>query len=228
MKFVSERDLGADHIVPGHRYLLSWVRPYIENKKVLDVGCWTGPLEALLEKENCEVTAIDIEEEPLKIARKRFPRFKFIKASITERLPFKTKFDSILLFMVIEHIPKGTEFESLRNLNRTLKRGGNLFLTTMHNNLLSNLLDPAYIFGHRHYSEEKLKSLLRRTGFEMKEVNYNGGFFTTIHILLVYFFKHILRRPEPRGKILDKLMEFDYKNRGFAEIDVRAIKIRNA
>ena len=225
MKYVSNRD-ESDQVVPGHKYLVEWIRPFIRKSKILDIGCWTGPLETLLEKEDCKVSAIDIEEEPLVYARKRFPKMTFKQASLVEKLPFKKdEFDTVLYFMVIEHIPVGTEELAFQNINRVMKKNGNLFLSTMHSSILSNLLDPAYfITGHRHYSEEHLTRLLKKTGFQVKEVYFNGGWFTTLHIWMLYFFKHILRRKEPRGWFMDMLMAFDYRNRGFAEIEIRAVK----
>ncbi len=225
MKYVSNRD-EADQVVPGHRYLLRWIKPYLKKTKVLDIGCWTGPLETLLEHEDCKVSAIDIEEEPLKYARKRFPKMTFKQASLAEKLPFKKdEFDNVLYFMVIEHIPIGTEELAFKNINRVMKKKGNLFMSTMHSSILSNLLDPAYfITKHRHYSEKHLTELLKKAGFEVKEVYLNGGWFTTLHIWMLYFFKHILRMKEPRGPFMDRLMDYDYQNKGFAEIEIRAIK----
>lgn len=226
LKFVAERDLG-DPVIITHRYYFSWIKPYVSKKKILDIGCWTGPMEHLLEKEDCDVTAIDIEEEPLKVARKRFPKMKFLKASIVDDTPLKrNQFDIALFLMVIEHIPKGTETQALKNINRVLKKGGNLFLTTMNSNLLSNLTDPAYfLVGHRHYSREHLTRLLEKAGFKVEEVRYNGGFYTIFYTWLLYFFKHILRRNEPRGKFVQKLMSLNYKNKGLTEIGIRAVKV---
>lgn len=229
MKFVEERDQG-DPVIATHRYYLSWIKPYIKDKKILDIGCWTGPMEKLLRKENCQVTAIDIEEEPLAYARKKFPKFRFVKASIVgDRLPWKNKFDIVLFFMVLEHIPKGTEEIALRNINHVLKKGGSLFLTTMSSNLRSCLFDPAYFLaGHRHYNKKELVNLLKKAGFALREVHYNGGFFMIFYTWMLYFFKHILRRREPYGNLMDKLLTFDYRNSGFTEIDIRAIKIKDA
>ena len=227
MKFVEERDF-ENPVIATHHHYLSWIKPYVKNKKVLDIGCWTGPMEKLLNKENCQVTAIDIEDEPLKLARRRFPGMTFVKTSIIDGTPFrKGEFDIVLFLMVIEHIPKGTELRALKNINYVLKSGGCLFLTTMNSNLLSNLFDPAYfLVGHRHYSRAHLERLLKSAGFKTQEVRYNGGFFTILYTWLLYFFKHVLRKPEPRGKLIDWLMAFDYQNRGFTEIDMRAVKVK--
>lgn len=227
MKFLPERDL-EDPVVETHRHYFSWVKPYIKNAKILDVGCWTGPMEQLLKDENCSIIGIDIEEEPLKVVKKCFPRFKFFRKSIIEKEPpfQKNTFDIVLFFMVLEHIPKDTESNALRNINKILKKGGSLFLTTMNSSFFSNLSDPAYfLVGHRHYSKKYLEDLLKKARFKIQEVNYNGGFFTIIYTWVLYFFKHILRSREPRGKLVDMLMKLDYRNKGFTEIHVRAIKI---
>lgn len=227
MKFLKDRD--NNPLVPGHHYLFNWIKPFIKNKsKILDIGCWSGPLEELFSQEKCHVTGIDIEDEPLEYARKKFPNFSFVRASVIDKLPFnKRTFDIVAYFMVIEHIPKGTELDSLIQINRVLKPSGQLFINTMHYNFLSNLLDPMFLLGHRHYTRKELVRLLKKAGFSIKEIKYNGGLFTTLHIILLYFFKHILRRQEPRNKMLDKLMELDYKDRGFIEIDIRAEKIKD-
>lgn len=227
MKFVPERDL-AYPVIETHKFYFSWIKKNMKSRdKILDIGCWTGPLEHLLSREDCEVTGIDIEDEPLKVAKKNFPKFKFFKKSIIDGPPFeKSTFDKVLFFMVIEHIPPKTEETALKNINKVLKKGGMIFLTTMALNPLSILGDPAFIFGHRHYSRKKLEGVLKKAGFEVKEVNYNGGFFNIVYTYLLYFFKHVLRRGEPRGGLMDKLMGLGYKNNGFSEIDIRAEKIR--
>jgi 2-polyprenyl-3-methyl-5-hydroxy-6-metoxy-1,4-benzoquinol methylase len=227
MKFVKDRD--SNPLVPGHYYLFNWIKPFMKkNSKILDIGCWSGPLEELFSQEKCHVTGIDIEDEPIEYARKKFPNFTFLKASIIDPLPLRKKtFDIAAYFMVIEHIPKGTELDSLIQINRVLKSSGQLFINTMSYNVLSNLLDPMFFLGHRHYTRKELTRLLKKSGFSIKEIKYNGGLFTTLHIFLLYFFKHVLKKQEPRNKILDKLMELDYKDRGFVEIDIRAEKIKD-
>lgn len=226
MKFIMKRD--KNPLVPGHYYLFNWIKPFIkQNTKILDIGCWTGPLEILFNDTDANVTGIDIEDAPLKYATKKFPKFRFKNASIINTLPFhNNEFDIVLFFMVLEHLPKGAELTAFRNINKVLKRGGLLCMNTMSSNILSNVLDPAYFFGHRHYSEKHLRELLSLSGFKVEKITYNAGFFTTAYIITLYFFKHILKRGEPRG-IFNRLMELDYKNRGFAEIDIQAVKISN-
>ena len=225
MKFVAKRD-SRSVVVPGHNFLFNWFKPFISGKKVLDIGCWSGPLEELMKDENCEVVGIDIEDAPLKVAQKKYPMFKFLNHSIAEEIPKKIgPFDVVLYFMVIEHIPKGSELSSLININKSMKKNGLLFMNTMNDTFLSNLLDPAYFFGHRHYKKKNLTRMLKKAGFKIEEIHYNAGFYTTGHMLMLYFFKHVLRRKEPRSRFFDSLMKRDYRNKGFAEIDILARKV---
>lgn len=228
MKFLDIRDTD-EHIGPGYHYLYKWIKPYVKNKRILDIGCWNATLERFLEKDKCHVTGIDNEEEPLEYDRTRFPRFDFIKAQVEQKLPFKNNtFDIVLFFMVIEHIPKNTEQQALNNINKVTKLGGNLFMNTMLYNLPSNLMDPAYFpKQHRHYTKKQLEDFLTKAGFQIQETYYNGGFFTFFYISTLYFFKHVLKRKEPNGKLMDKLVSLDYRNRGFCEIEIRAVKIKN-
>ena len=185
-------------------------------------------METLMATINSTVTAIDIEEDPLKVARKRFPKMRFVKTSILENTPFKkNEFDVVLFFMVIEHIPLGSELAVMRNINKITQKGGNLFLTTMNSNFFSNLFDPAYLItGHRHYSKKHLTELLNLAGYEVKEVNYNGGVANIAYTWMLYFCKHVLRINEPKGGWMDKWLLSNYNNKGFNEINVRAVKVR--
>lgn len=227
MKFVESRDT-LDPVMPYHRYYIKLLKPYLTKKKILDIGCWTGPIESILENENCHVTGIDIENEPITFDKKRFPKFRFVKTSILEKSPFKkNEFDVVIFSMVIEHIPQGTEQLALQNINKLLKKGGKLLLTTMNSHPLSNLFDPAYFLtGHRHYSKKHLESLLQKAGFSVKKVTYNGAFNMIFYTWMLYFFKHILRRREPRGDWVDAMIAKDYKGKGFNEIDILAEKTR--
>ncbi len=224
----SDRDL-QDQVVPGHRYLHKWITSsgIPQKAKILDIGCWTGPLEQMFEHSQVHMTGVDIDEAPLKWARTRFPKYAFVKASVTEGLPFDDKtFDVVCFFMVIEHVLAGTEGEALKNISRVTKKGGKLFMSTMLSNPLSNVLDPAYFLtSHRHYSKSHLTELLNRAGFKVEHVYFNGGWFTTLHIWLLYFFKHILHLKEPRGPFMDWLMSLDYQNKGFCEIEIMATKV---
>jgi len=227
MVFKNNVDAMAE-VGAGYKWLFNWIKPSLNRKRVLNVGCWTGVLEKLLIKSNCTVTGIDIEENALRAAQKEFPRYKFVKASVVEPLPFKkSHFDVVLFFMTIEHLPKGTEMIALKQLNKVLKKSGILYLSTMNSNLLSKLCDPVYFFGHRHYSLKHLETMLAKSGFTTQEKFTHGGVGIIVYTYLFYFYKHILRKTF-YSNIIDKWMSQEYKKRnGFLEVKIKAQKVRD-
>ncbi len=226
MKYEKNVDANT-HLGAGYRWLKNWFSPYIRNKKVLDIGCWSGTLEKLFKGSGADVTGIDVEESPLVDARKLFPKYKFVNASVTEQMPFKkNSFDVVFFLMTIEHLPKGTELKSLKNINMVTKKKGLLFLSTINDRGIGNYLDPAYLMGHKHYKMDSLAKMLNKCGFEIIEKKVNGGFGIVVYTFMFYFYKHLLHKTF-YSTLIDKWMMKEYNSRGFVEIKIRAQKVRN-
>ena len=131
----------------------------IKNKIVLDIGCGFGWCEKnFLERGVRKIIAFDLSDDAKEaIEGLGSDRLTFVQGS-TLRLPFEdNSFDTVVTWEVIEHVPKHHEVVMLKEIKRVLKPGGNLYLSTQHNNLFSTLLDPAWwLIGHRHYSIKQL------------------------------------------------------------------------
>lgn len=208
-----------------HKFYFSFSKEYIKNKKVLDIGAWAGPFEALIYSQAKEITAVDVEEQALKVLKQNLPNVKCVKAN-AHNLPFgKETFDVVTFWDVIEHIPVGYELATLLEINRVLKKNGKLFLATVNKNFWSDLLDPAYyLAGHRHYTENQLVKMLTDAGFKIEETKKTGSFFSSFYALFFYFFKHILRMKMPSISYIEKKMEKDISEPGFIQIAIRANK----
>jgi len=208
-----------------HKFYFSFSKEYLRGGKVLDLGSWTGPYTTLIYDLAKEITAVDIEEEALRVLKKNLPNVKIIKAE-SDNLPFKDgKFDVVTFWDVIEHIPVGSESATLSEINRVLKKGGILFLATVQKNFWSNLLDPAYyLAGHRHYTEGQLTQMLKNSGFRVEEIKKTGTFFNSLYAWAFYFFKHILRIKMPTVPYIERKMERDFSSPGFIQIAIRAKK----
>lgn len=224
MKF--REDIDATEAKGEHKFYFSFSKDFIKNKKVLDVGSWTGPFEILIYDLAKEITAVDIEERALKVLKKNLPKVKIVKA-LSHRLPFADGiFDAVCFFDVIEHIPQGYELATLLEINRVLKKGGYLFLATPYKNFFSNLLDPAYFLArHRHYGREQLSLMLSDAGFKIESVRITGSIFTSLYAISFYFFKHILGMKMPTIEFIERKMEKDMKTPGFTQIAIRAKKV---
>lgn len=74
-------------------------------KKVLDIGCSQGSAAILLAEKGYDVIASDIRTDSLKYARSRheYGNCQFIALN-AEHLPFRTKFDIIILGEFLEHV----------------------------------------------------------------------------------------------------------------------------
>jgi ubiquinone/menaquinone biosynthesis C-methylase UbiE len=210
-----------------HKFYFSFSKNYIKNKKVLDLGSWTGPFDILIYNLASEITAVDIEEKALRVLKKKLPKVKCVKAKSHE-LPFKeNSFDVVTFWDVIEHIPAGYELSTVKEISRVLKKDGYLFLGTVDKNFWSDLLDPAYwLVGHRHYTRSQLEGLLLDAGFKTEKVAVVGSFFTSFYSLSFYFFKYIFRIKMPKIAFIENKFEKNISSPGFVQIVIRAKKIK--
>ena len=73
--------------------------------EVLDIGCDEGQVIPTLPKK-VRYTGIDINSESIKKAKKKYPIHKFYRIDINKDDFSGIKFDTILLFAILEHLEK--------------------------------------------------------------------------------------------------------------------------
>jgi glycosyltransferase involved in cell wall biosynthesis/SAM-dependent methyltransferase len=74
-------------------------------KRVLDLGCGHADISAALHRLGADITAIDARPEHLKIANKKYPGIKTLKADLDQNWPFPGKqFDMILDLDILCHL----------------------------------------------------------------------------------------------------------------------------
>jgi SAM-dependent methyltransferase len=105
------------------------VRAYLPCDRFLDAGCGDGRFLAALDADLPEqVVGVDIAQRILETARVRLPRAQLRQANL-ESLPFEDEgFDLVLSSQVIEHVLDAPS--ALRELNRVLRPGGHLVIST--------------------------------------------------------------------------------------------------
>lgn len=209
-----------------HKFNIKFSKKYITNKKVLDVGCWTGNSLMLASKHTQNLYGIDTGKKAIAYAKSRLPYAKF-KVGKAQSLKFRNSFfDTVFFLEVIEHIPQKDEMKALSEINRVLKMNGVLIISTPYKNTFSILGDPAYfLIGHRHYSEKRLKQLLFNAGFTIIKVKKTGGFFRIITVNLDLILKHVLNIKIHYPKFVNRKIEKEYVKEGFFEIHIIARKI---
>ncbi len=206
-----------------HRFEARITQKIVKGKTVLDIGCWTGQWLSCISKGAKQVWGIDPNEQAVKYAKTR-KIGNFVVGSALS-LPFDNhKFQVVTMWDVIEHLPKNSELLALKEVWRVLSPKGIFCLSTVTDNLLCVLGDPAWWFlGHRHYSEAKIRDFLVKSGFEIKDIVYSGGIWTFVADILSLIRKHFLGQ---RGEILflkDKV-ESEHRGKGWIQIHVMAQK----
>jgi ubiquinone/menaquinone biosynthesis C-methylase UbiE len=134
----SERgyDLYASEYDKSHEFLNSFegTVPFqmmgeIKGKKILDIGCGTGRITGDLLKRGGEVVAADHSAEMLKLATKKYPAAKTIRADIA-KLPFEDdSFDIVVAMFVVVHLVDLRE--AFDEVYRVLKNGGIFILSNI-------------------------------------------------------------------------------------------------
>lgn len=200
----------------------------IENKTILDVGCSFGWFEKFaLEKKCKEIIGIDTDETELLNVKKQIKdkRAQFLKASVLDLSQFKDNyFNIVVMWEVLEHIPKNTERQAFQEIKRVLKPDGCLYISTPNKTFWSCALDPAWYFDHRHYTDAYFSRLLNNNGFDIKQVEFGGGFYELFSMILLYIFKWIFRREIPFKDWFDKKRDEEYMNkRGFTTLFMKVI-----
>jgi len=74
-------------------------------KKILDLGCGYADISGVLHRLGADITALDARQEHLKVAAKKYPGIKTVKADLDRGWPFSGKhFDIILNLDLMTHL----------------------------------------------------------------------------------------------------------------------------
>jgi 2-polyprenyl-3-methyl-5-hydroxy-6-metoxy-1,4-benzoquinol methylase len=194
------------------------------NKEVLDIGCGYGWCELnFLERGIKKIAATEIAENDLQTIKQGITdsRLATIRADACE-LPFPSgTFDTVVAWEVIEHIYPKTEAVMFEEVFRVLRSGGSFYLSTPSSSFFTNFLDPAWYFGHRHYSLKKLCDLGLNKNFKVIESKIVGTWWTLVSIVNLYFSKWILRRKRIFNGFFNNKEDKEFSKKGFANIFIK-------
>jgi len=153
-----------------------WQKDIKEGDNVLDIGCWDG---SRLKKLQGNVFGMEIDENKINLAEPKIKK-RIKLGDVTEKIPFKRKFDWIFLTEVLEYV--SDDSKALANINKSLKKKGNLILTTPKSTKYLEFWDPAWVrwkfLGgqkHYHYTKEELFGKLNKNCFKIKEYYIMGN-----------------------------------------------------
>jgi len=144
-----------------HRYF--WASGLVKGKKVLDLACGEGYGADLLARQAVSVCALDIDEDAVRHASKKYrrPNLQFFQGSITAvPITENCSFDVITCFEAIEHIEQHDEL--IQEVRRLLKPGGLFAVSTPNKDAYNAQGEPANPFHVRELTFEEFDTLLTR------------------------------------------------------------------
>src|SRR5262249_12816630 len=157
--------------------------------------------------------------------KRNAPRADYAVGSVFS-LPFAdATFDGAVMFEVIEHVPRREEIKALRELRRVLKPGAWLVLSTPYGHPVSMALDPGWYFGHRHYTRDRIISLMAGAGFRATDAIVRGGLWELGGNIALYAFKWLLRSEPPLKEIVERHRQHEFlsDHTGVCNIFVQAV-----
>jgi ubiquinone/menaquinone biosynthesis C-methylase UbiE len=149
-------------------------------QSMLNLGVGSGRLEArLLPKiKPDQYLGTDITKHTLAQLRRAFPQFHFRSAQL-DKLPLADhSFDQVLFLEVLEHIRPNRTLQVLAEINRVLKKNGQLFISVPVNEGLEKMLPQNPNAHQRLYSLPLLLFELAQSGFFVRKV-YQASAFST-------------------------------------------------
>lgn len=139
-----------------------------QNSLVLDLGCGVGlPYDGYIVKKGFEVKGIDISEKHIELAKKNVPQADYsVNDFFTE---FKEKFDAIISFYAIFHIPRDEHLKLFKKIHSDLKENGYILLTLgledMKNDVNPDFAGAKMMWSS--YDGNKNKELIEKAGFKI-------------------------------------------------------------
>jgi methionine biosynthesis protein MetW len=175
------------------------------NKKVLDLGCWTGRLgEKLINEKKCNVVGVDINKEALAIAAKRLNNTFSSDLNNPEELlsNINQKFDYIIFADVLEHLKSPKDI--LKAIQILLKPNGEIIISLP--NIAYWTIRLKFLLGIFHYDKtgimdethlrfftrKSAKELINSCGLKIENFYYTGRqFFPSLNAFQFVFFCRI-------------------------------------
>jgi ubiquinone/menaquinone biosynthesis C-methylase UbiE len=206
-----------------HNFSASLISQFNPNR-VLDVGSGSGAGLSLLPK-NIFSVGLENSERSANVSAQNLG--VIVVVADASRLPFAdAAFDVVSMLEVLEHIPISKVDLCLSEINYVMRDGGTAVISVPFGAWISKLADPAWIFGHRHYSKTALRELMFRAGLMVQDMQTKGGMYELLGMINLYICKWIFGRAMIAQSFFERnrRREYELKSQGFATLFVIAQK----
>ncbi len=158
-----------------------YFKNFFKNKKLLDYGCgWGGFLELANKISSC--SGVEIREKCVSFIKSKFKKKIRIENNINF---FKSKFDIITLFHVLEHLED--PISHLKNIKNFLNPGGKIIIEVPSAvNILLELKEfRKFSFWSEHlvlHTKKSLYKFIKNAGYKKIKINYYQRYSLDNHI----------------------------------------------
>jgi ubiquinone/menaquinone biosynthesis C-methylase UbiE len=142
-----------------------------EGSELLELGCGPGDPTTKTLAQRYAVTANDISEGCLELAKKNAPSAKFILSDMTTLDFADETFDAVVAYYAFHHIPRDRYEPLIKKINKWLRPGG-IFMAALYPYDVEDLVTEDWHGSTMYWSsfdEEKTLQLIRGPGFEIVE-----------------------------------------------------------
>ncbi len=146
-------------------------------EKILDLGCGTGDLAKKLDDYGVDVTGIDISENMVIQAKRKYPGIEFFVQDAT-KLEYNSEFDAVLSNATLHWVKPPDQ--ALRSIYRSLKKGGRFAaefggkgnVQTIANEIIHQIIKAGFEFDDEQFpwyypSIAEYTALMERAGFRV-------------------------------------------------------------
>lgn len=146
-------------------------------EKILDLGCGTGDLAKKLDDYGVDVTGIDISENMVLQAQKKYPGIKFLVQDAT-KLDYNGEFNAVLSNATLHWVKPADQ--ALRSIYRSLKKGGRFAaefggkgnVQTIANGIIQQIIEAGFEFDDEQFpwyypSIAEYTTIMEEAGFRV-------------------------------------------------------------
>lgn len=174
-----------------------------KGEKILNIGIGVDPFIERKFENDCVLWTADVDDWKIENARGQLKRTTILFLDLEKRISIygdRHFFDKVILLEVLEHVHN--DKKALRTINKLLNRGGELIISVPEDNLAQAISPMNWLVHYRHYSTEKIVSMLKEAGFEIEEIEHPGSWLFSINLYLSLILRYVFRQKLKSGDIL--------------------------